>query len=175
VQDGPDETAGDVDKNEDCDKDDGQLTSSPCFISEHLTLALASPLQIHTYIQTLDNAHCSQAQGLNLRRGRSLGGKTTVDVNDEQTRWVIKRDLNELKVWRDDGQLTGVGGDVTQGVDERRHGAKHVLTMTAKVVPTPRHKCKKRSNKNKKRQKCKKNVIFFKKTFANVIKKVTSS
>jgi len=66
-----------------------------------------------------------------------------VDVNDEQAGWVIKRDLNELKVWRDDGQLTGVGGDVTQGVDERRHGAKHVLTMTAKVVPTPRHKCKK--------------------------------
>ena len=91
VQDGPDETAGDVDKNEDCDKDDGQLTSPPCFISEHLTLALASPLQIHTYIglhtdrQTLDNAHSSQAQGLNLRRGRSLGGKVTVDISDVQT------------------------------------------------------------------------------------------
>jgi len=38
---------------------------------------------IHTYIQTLDNAHNSQVQGLNL--WRSLGGKTTVDINDEQT------------------------------------------------------------------------------------------
>ena len=27
----------------------------------------------------------SKAQGLNPRRGRSLGGKRTVDVNDEQT------------------------------------------------------------------------------------------
>ena len=40
---------------------------------------------IHTYIQTLDSAHNSQAQGLNLRRRRSLGGKRTVDINDEQT------------------------------------------------------------------------------------------
>ena len=39
---------------------------------------------IHAYIQTLDNAHSSQARGLNLRRGRSLGGKRTVDINDEQ-------------------------------------------------------------------------------------------
>ena len=39
----------------------------------------------HTYILTLDNAHNSQAQGLNLRRGRSLGGKRTVDINDKQT------------------------------------------------------------------------------------------
>jgi len=38
-----------------------------------------------TYIQTLDNAHNSQAQGFNLRRRRSLGGKRTVDINDEQT------------------------------------------------------------------------------------------
>jgi len=39
----------------------------------------------HTYIQTLDDAHNSQAQGLNLTRGRSLGGKRTVDIDDEQT------------------------------------------------------------------------------------------
>jgi len=38
-----------------------------------------------TYIQTLDNAHNSQAQGFNLRRRRLLGGKRTVDINDEQT------------------------------------------------------------------------------------------
>ena len=40
---------------------------------------------IHTYIHTLDNAHNSQAQGLNLRRGRSLGSKRTVGINDERT------------------------------------------------------------------------------------------
>ena len=42
---------------------------------------------IPTYIliPTLDNAHNSQAQGLNLMRRRSLGGKRTVDINDEQT------------------------------------------------------------------------------------------
>jgi len=28
--------------------------------------------------------HKSQVQGLNLRRGQSLGGKRTVDINDEQ-------------------------------------------------------------------------------------------
>jgi len=43
------------------------------------------PPYIHTHIQPLDNAHNSQAQGLNLRRGRSLGGKRTVHINDEQT------------------------------------------------------------------------------------------
>ena len=40
---------------------------------------------MHTYIGTLDNVHNSQAQGLNLRRVWSLGGKMTVDINDEQT------------------------------------------------------------------------------------------
>jgi len=49
---------------------------------------------IHTYIQTLDNAHNSQAQGLNLRRGRSLAGKRTVDINDEQTYGF----LNEIRM-----------------------------------------------------------------------------
>ena len=44
-------------------------------------------LYIHTYIhftciQTLDNTH---TQGLNLTRGRSLGDKRTVDINEEQT------------------------------------------------------------------------------------------
>jgi len=29
--------------------------------------------------------HNSQAQGLNLRNEWSLGGKSTVDINDEQT------------------------------------------------------------------------------------------
>jgi len=38
----------------------------------------------HTYKHLITHAH-SQAQGLNLRRGRSLGGKRTVDMNDEQT------------------------------------------------------------------------------------------
>jgi len=42
------------------------------------------PTYIHTYIQTLDNAHNSQAQGLNLRCGWLLGGKRRVDINDEQ-------------------------------------------------------------------------------------------
>ena len=37
------------------------------------------------YIRTLDNMHNSQVQGLNLEHGRLLGGKKTVDVNDEQT------------------------------------------------------------------------------------------
>ena len=39
-----------------------------------------------TYIRTriLDNAHNSQAQSLNLRRGRLLGGKRTADINNEQ-------------------------------------------------------------------------------------------
>ena len=44
-----------------------------------------SDTYIHTYIQTLDNAHNSQAQGLNLRHTWSLGGRRTVDINDEQT------------------------------------------------------------------------------------------
>ena len=39
---------------------------------------------IHMYIQTLDNANYSQAQGLNWRCGQSLSGKRTVDINDEQ-------------------------------------------------------------------------------------------
>ena len=55
----------------------------------------------HTYMQTLDNAHNSQAQGLNPRRVRSLGGKRTVDINNEQTDVFLKKDLNELKVLRD--------------------------------------------------------------------------
>jgi len=41
---------------------------------------------IHSYVHTtFDNAHNRQAQGLNLRRGRSLGGRRTVDINDEHT------------------------------------------------------------------------------------------
>jgi len=36
------------------------------------------------YIQTLGKAHNSQVQGLNLRCEQSLGGKRTVDINDEQ-------------------------------------------------------------------------------------------
>jgi len=40
---------------------------------------------MHTYIHTFNNANNSQTQGLKLRRGRSLGGKRTVDINDEQT------------------------------------------------------------------------------------------
>ena len=39
-------------------------------------------------LSTPDNAHNSQAQGLkglNLRHGRLLGGKRTVDINAEQT------------------------------------------------------------------------------------------
>ena len=47
------------------------------------------PPYIHTHIQPLDNAHNSQAQGLNLRRGRSLGGKRTVDIKNEQTDWFL--------------------------------------------------------------------------------------
>jgi len=39
---------------------------------------------IHTYIRTLDNVHNSQAQGLNLRSGRLLRGKRTVDIYAEQ-------------------------------------------------------------------------------------------
>ena len=59
-----------------------------------LSRAMKSPTRgsqsytyIHTYIhtKTLDNAHNSQAQGSNLRRRRSLGGKRTVDINDVQT------------------------------------------------------------------------------------------
>jgi len=45
-----------------------------------------STVHIHTY----DNAYHSQAQGLNLRRGRSLGGERTVDMNDEQTDVVFR-------------------------------------------------------------------------------------
>jgi len=45
------------------------------------------PVGDETYTRTLDNAHNSQARGLNLRRGWSLDGKITltVDINDEQT------------------------------------------------------------------------------------------
>ena len=42
-------------------------------------------LYIHTHIQTLDNKHNSQAQGLNWRHRWLLGGKRTVDISDEQT------------------------------------------------------------------------------------------
>ena len=49
----------------------------------HVTLDSVPP---HTYvIQTLGNALGSQAQGLNLRRGGSLGSKRRVDINVEQT------------------------------------------------------------------------------------------
>ena len=42
-------------------------------------------------MRTVDNdAHSSQARGFNLRRGRSQGGKRTVDIDDEQTR-VLRR------------------------------------------------------------------------------------
>ena len=54
-------------------------------VSSSLTTTQLRYDTIHTYIQTLDSAHNSQAQGLNLRRGRSLGGKRTVDINYEQT------------------------------------------------------------------------------------------
>ena len=45
------------------------------------------PVGDETYTRTLDNAHSSQARGLNLRRGWSLDGKITltVHINDEQT------------------------------------------------------------------------------------------
>ena len=42
------------------------------------------PGDLHTYIQTLDNAHNGQAHGLNLRHGQE-GRKRTVNINDEQT------------------------------------------------------------------------------------------
>ena len=44
-------------------------------------------------MRTLDNA-----QGMNLRRGRSLGGKRTADINDEQTDGFLDENLNELKL-----------------------------------------------------------------------------
>ena len=44
-------------------------------------------------MRTLDNA-----QGLNLRRGRSLGGKRTADINDELTDGFLDENLNELKL-----------------------------------------------------------------------------
>ena len=53
---------------------------------------------MRTYIRTLDNAHNSQAQRLNLRRWQSLGGKRTVDINDEQTDGVSSRDAEPLKL-----------------------------------------------------------------------------
>jgi len=53
---------------------------------------------IHTYIRTLDNAHNSQAQRLNLRRWQWLGGKRTLDINDEQTDGVSSRDAEPLKL-----------------------------------------------------------------------------
>ena len=60
------------------------------------------PQHIHTYIRTLDNAHNSQVQqSLNLRRRRALGGKRTVDINDEQTDGFLDENLNELKLLRD--------------------------------------------------------------------------
>ena len=46
----------------------------------------------HTIVyihNALDNVHKNQAQGSNLRSGRSLGGKRTVDINDEQTDGLI--------------------------------------------------------------------------------------
>jgi len=42
-------------------------------------------IHIYTYIQVIYNAHNVKTKWLNLRRGRSLGGKRTVTVNDEQT------------------------------------------------------------------------------------------
>ena len=56
---------------------------------------------IHAYIQTLDNAHNSEAQGLNLRRGRSLGGSRTVDINDEQTDGFLDEIWMSWKLLRD--------------------------------------------------------------------------
>jgi len=50
---------------------------------------LYSTVHIHTYKHLITHAH-SQAQGLNLRRGRSLGGERTVDMNDEQTDVVFR-------------------------------------------------------------------------------------
>jgi len=40
----------------------------------------------------------NNAQGLNLMRGRSLGGSRTADINDEQTDRFLNEDLNELKL-----------------------------------------------------------------------------
>ena len=54
---------------------------------------------IHTYIQTLDNTHNSQAQGLNLRRGRSLGGKRTVDINDKRTDGLLEETWMSWNCW----------------------------------------------------------------------------
>jgi len=51
-------------------------------VTEFQTSVLNSQLLVQ---QTLDNTHNSQVQGLNLRRGWSLGGKRRVDINDEQT------------------------------------------------------------------------------------------
>ena len=51
-------------------------------VTEFQTSVLNSQLLVQ---QTLDDTHNSQAQGLNLRRGWSLGGKRRVDINDEQT------------------------------------------------------------------------------------------
>ena len=65
-----------------------------CYSSETLRLRrhsrlLYSTVHIHTHEHLITHAH-SQAQGLNLRRGRSLGGKRTVDMNDEQTDVVFR-------------------------------------------------------------------------------------
>ena len=46
---------------------------------------------MYTYIHTLDNAHNSQAQGLNLRRRRSLCGKRIEDINDSQNSHTLVR------------------------------------------------------------------------------------
>jgi len=61
-------------------------------VTEFQTSVLNSQLSVQ---QRLDSTHSSQAQGLNLRRGWSLGGKRRVDITDEQT--VTKQPTN---TWR---------------------------------------------------------------------------
>jgi len=63
----------------------GKCSNCAASYSDGSMILLPTEVTMHTYIHTLDNAHNSQAQGLNLRRGRSLGSKRTVDINDERT------------------------------------------------------------------------------------------
>lgn len=39
----------------------------------------------------------------------------------------------------DDGELAGVSGDATSGVNVRQHRAHHVLTMSTEVMPCHTH------------------------------------
>ena len=82
---------------------------------------LAADWLQHTYMQTLDNAHNSQAQGLNVRRGRSIGGKRTVDINDEQTDGF----LNEIWISWNCWEIGWVA--VTSSKQMVRCSRKHVL------------------------------------------------